>query len=247
MIDELSIIIPTLNEERFIPKLLRSIAEQGFKGRLQVIVVDGNSADNTTHVIKSFVRTIPDLLVVKSKRGVSHQRNIGVEKAKYKYILFLDADIILPKKFLSRLLRFVKPREYFLVYVLHIPLRFNILDYLIISPLVLIAFIQQFYEPVLSGSFMFTTKKNHIKIGGFKEGVELGEDLDYCQRSYKAGTKYNYLLYPWVLASPRRLRKEGRIRLLFMWVKGYFYIKKNGPIYDASKFKYTFGKFDGKE
>jgi len=247
VIDELSIIIPTLNEERFLPKLLRSIEEQKFKGKLQVIVVDGNSADRTIEFAKNFKKELSELLIVRSKRGVSHQRNVGAVRAKYKYILFLDADIILPKKFLPRLLRFVKPRERFLVYVMHIPVRFNILDYLFISPLVLIVFIQQFYSPVLSGSFMFTTKKNHDEIGGFKKGVELGEDLDYCERSFKAGTKYNYYLYPWVLASPRRLRKEGRIRLLFMWISGYFYVKKHGPIYDASKFKYTFGKFDSKE
>jgi glycosyltransferase involved in cell wall biosynthesis len=247
MIDELSIIIPTLNEEKFLPKLLQSISEQKYPLKLEVIVVDGNSADGTIQVAKRFQNVLPALSIVKSKRGVSHQRNVGAAQARYKYILFLDADIILPKKFLPRLLRFVKEREYFLIYVLQIPLKFNFLDYLVISPLVVIAFIQQFYEPVLSGSFMFTTKKNHEKIGGFKEGAELGEDIDYCQRSFKAGTKYNYLLYPWVLASPRRLRKEGRLRLLFMWVKGYFYIKKNGPIYDAKKFEYTFGKFDGKE
>lgn len=247
MIDELSIIIPTLNEERFLPKLLRSIVEQQFKGRLEVIVVDGNSADKTIDAARSYKDELDELLVVRSKRGVAHQRNVGALRAKYKYILFLDADIFLPKKFLPRLLRFVKPRERFLIFTMHIPEKFNILDYLFISPLVLIAFMHQFFSPVLSGSFMLTTKKNHDVIGGFKEGVELGEDLDYCERSYKAGTKYNFFLYPWVLASPRRLRKEGRLRLLFMWIKGYFYVRKHGPIYDASKFKYTFGKFDGKE
>ena len=99
MITELSIIIPTLNEEKYLPKLLQSIVKQKFQGKLQVIVVDGASNDNTVNVAKSFSKSFVDLQVIQTDMGISGQRNKGVAKAKYEYLLFIDADIILRKNF----------------------------------------------------------------------------------------------------------------------------------------------------
>ncbi len=50
----ISIIIPTLNEEKYLPKLLRSIKEQDFKEELEIIVADANSEDKTREIAKKF-------------------------------------------------------------------------------------------------------------------------------------------------------------------------------------------------
>src|ERR1700744_4037192 len=103
MINEISIIIPAYNEEKYLPKLLYSISQQDFEGKMEVIVVDGNSEDKTIDVAKSFRKKISNLSILAlRKRGISYQRNRGAEKAKYKYLLFLDSDMILPQHFLKR-------------------------------------------------------------------------------------------------------------------------------------------------
>ena len=70
MIDELSIIIPTLNEENHLPKLLKSITEQNFKGNLQVTVVDGKSEDKTVALAEKFRNIIPGLEILQTKRNI---------------------------------------------------------------------------------------------------------------------------------------------------------------------------------
>src|SRR5438067_2439998 len=118
MIDELSIITPALNEEKYLPKLLSSIVSQHLPKKLQVIVVDGQSTDNTIKEAEKFKDSIPDLLILKTKRGIGYQRNRGAEKAKYKYLLFLDADVILPPNFFKRLLPRITIHEQFIHTVL---------------------------------------------------------------------------------------------------------------------------------
>lgn len=245
VIHELTIVIPTYNEEQYLPKLLVSIAQQDFQGKLQVVVVDGLSEDNTISVAQSFQAHIADLLVISENRGTSYQRNRGADKAKYKYILFLDADIILPKKFLQRLTSKAHENSDFIDFTLHVPVKFNVFDYLFILVMTGYTSVVQFFDPALSGSFMFTTKKIHKKINGFKEGVLLGEDNDYCERAIAVGAKYHLRYFPYVLASPRRLRAEGRVNLIYLWAKSYMYIKKYGPISDPKKFRYEFGRFSG--
>src|ERR1700733_10407118 len=105
MIHELSIIIPCLNEQAYLPRLLESIAAQTYDGKLQVIVVDGHSDDKTVASAHKYAQRLDDLLVVEAERNVGHQRNVGAKHAKYEHLLFLDADVVLPPDLLARLLK----------------------------------------------------------------------------------------------------------------------------------------------
>ena len=71
-----SIIIPTLNEEKFLPKLLESLTTQTVKD-FEVIVVDGQSKDKTVAVAKRFAGTLQLTVVTSEKPSVSYQRNYG--------------------------------------------------------------------------------------------------------------------------------------------------------------------------
>jgi glycosyltransferase involved in cell wall biosynthesis len=242
VISEFSIIIPTLNEEHYLPQLLASIARQSYKGKLQVIVVDGMSKDKTVAVAKHFADKIVDLTVIEGQRGTSHQRNIGAAKAKYEYLLFLDADIVLPPHFLEQLARKAQAKGDFIDFALHLPIKPNFFDYCFIAVMFSIAFFLQFFNPANSGSFIFTTRHMHKRIHGFTESAVFGEDIDYMKRGIKAGAKYHLRFVPYVLASPRRLRKEGRLRLMYIYFKSGLYFQKYGPIKDPSLFPYVFGE-----
>lgn len=85
-----SIIIPTLNEAEVLPEtlaVLQTVREQG----VEIIVVDGGSADNTTQYTDGFV----DKLVF-SPTGRAFQLNKGAEVAQGHLLLFLHADTLLP-------------------------------------------------------------------------------------------------------------------------------------------------------
>lgn len=96
-----SIIIPMKNADRYIRNALDSIEKQNFNN-IEVIVIDDNS--NYTDVSKLFVDSWKNhhpnihlklLQTTKEQGGPGGARNIGLDNAKGKYILFLDADDVL--------------------------------------------------------------------------------------------------------------------------------------------------------
>ena len=101
----ISIIIPTKNEERFLPGLLKSIKKQTLKN-IEIIIADANSTDKTKIIAKRKKCKIinggfPD-----------EGRNNGAKISSSKTLLFLDSDIILPSEnFLERLLSEFKKKK----------------------------------------------------------------------------------------------------------------------------------------
>ena len=92
---DLAIVIPTLNEEKYIGGLLESIARQTIQPA-EVVVVDAFSTDKTEEVVSSWKKKIPQLRFYQiPKDTISKQRNYGVKKSKSAKILFLDADTAL--------------------------------------------------------------------------------------------------------------------------------------------------------
>ena len=96
-----SIIIPMKNADRYIKNSLDSIANQQF-GNIQVIVIDDNSDDTdvSKYLVHSWKNHHPNINLqlfetVKGQEGPGGARNIGLDNANGKYILFLDADDIL--------------------------------------------------------------------------------------------------------------------------------------------------------
>lgn len=90
----ISIIIPVYNGEKYLKKCLNSIVNQTIFSKLQVIVVDDGSTDNTLSIIKKYKELYGDNIVVVSipNGGVSNARNVGIENSTGKYITFVDAD-----------------------------------------------------------------------------------------------------------------------------------------------------------
>lgn len=96
-----SIIIPALNEGRYLPLLLTDLSQQTYHN-FEVIVVDGHSKDNTVSQAQKFTSTLPSLQIISSpKRHVSYQRNLGAKQARGDWFLFMDADNRLPPYFLQ--------------------------------------------------------------------------------------------------------------------------------------------------
>lgn len=90
-----SVIIPTYNSEGYVTKAIDSVIAQTFKD-FEVILIDDGSIDNTVDVIEKRIKGLVNFKIISLKQnaGVANARNIGISKAKGKYICFLDDDDI---------------------------------------------------------------------------------------------------------------------------------------------------------
>ena len=97
-----SIIIPTLNEENNIKRLLNNLKQ--LKGDFEVIFSDGGSLDKTVEIIKNF----RDYKIIKSERGRAKQLNNGAKESNNDILLFLHADSIIEEDVLIKIENFIK-------------------------------------------------------------------------------------------------------------------------------------------
>ena len=94
---DISIVIPVYNNEKYIDKCLSSIFKQTFDiNRIQVILINDGSVDNSLKVIKKY-ESDNIIVIDKKNSGVSDTRNIGMKHALGKYIMFLDSDDYISK------------------------------------------------------------------------------------------------------------------------------------------------------
>ncbi|MBL7818910.1 MAG: glycosyltransferase [Saprospiraceae bacterium] len=177
----ISIIICTLNEEQYLPKLLESLNRQKGISDYEVLVVDAGSSDDTEGVVKSAQKTVAYSLrfIPFNQRGVARQRNEGAKLAKYDQLLFLDADVVLNDVFLAVALRQIEAKKLPIagtkLYAAEPSKVFRAI-YSFYSNIYLP--ITRWFNPVIHGCSIFVTKQMHDQIGGFKEGI-LFEDFRY--------------------------------------------------------------------
>ena len=95
----IAIVVACKNEAENLPALLESIEKQHSMPK-EIIFVDDNSTDNTYSILQSFAVKMPNVQVLKSSgQGKKAALLEGVTQSSCKYILFTDADCILPEEF----------------------------------------------------------------------------------------------------------------------------------------------------
>jgi len=197
----LSIVIPTLNEEKYLPLLLESIKKQDFKD-YEVIVADAGSKDRTVQIAKKYgCRIAAGGLPAKG-------RNQGAMIAKGSIFLFLDAEAILPEHFLKRILLEFKERKLEIASCGLEPITKNkayriLNDILYNWPVRLLADVFPY-----TYNFILVKKEIHKKIQGFDEGITLGEDHAYSREAAKIA-KFGFLKLSKLTLLPRRFEHEG--------------------------------------
>lgn len=97
---EVSIITPTLNSERTLKLCLSSIVNQSYLGKVEIIIADGGSTDNTLKIAKEFGAKIYQNCLKTGEAG----KAVGAKYATGEILAFIDSDNILPnKKWLEQL------------------------------------------------------------------------------------------------------------------------------------------------
>jgi len=233
-----SVIIPTLNEEKFLPLLLSSLASQTERN-FEVIVVDGSSQDKTVAIANTFKRKVPGLKIVVSKiASLPLQRNLGAQKSNGEWLAFIDADSILMPNFFERVSEFIKRTNPALLTTWCSPDSDNTND-------AIIALINNLLEegsvlvkrPFSPGALTVVLRGAYDSVGGYDEEHAFNEDVDFGLRLYKMGITISIIketLYVWSL---RRLRKQGTSKVILQYIKAalpvFFFSKpfKNMPGY----------------
>lgn len=92
---KISIIVPVYQTGKQIEKCLDSIIKQTEKQKIEIIVINDGSNDNSDEVIKNYIKKHPEETIqyyAKENEGIAKTRNLGIEKASGDYILFVDSD-----------------------------------------------------------------------------------------------------------------------------------------------------------
>lgn len=228
-----SIIIPTFNEEKYLPKLLNSLKKQTATPK-EIIVADAYSLDNTRGVAKSFGAKVVN--------GGLHSvgRNNGARIASQPILLFLDADVVLPQAFLEQTIAEMIARKFDITSCYITPRSSLKIDRLLHQ------FANQYVKlthkihPNIYGFCIFVKKNIHKAIGGFDETIILAEDQDYVKRARKKG-KFGYLKSYKIPVSVRRLIKEGRMKMVLKAIAIELHLIFIGKI-KKDIFNYKFGE-----
>jgi glycosyltransferase involved in cell wall biosynthesis len=98
---KVSVIVPVKNGAAHIRGLLDSLMQLDYdKDKMEIIVVDGNSTDNTREIVSQY----PVKLLLEERPGLNAARNTGIKNSNGEIIAFTDADCIVPKNWISRII-----------------------------------------------------------------------------------------------------------------------------------------------
>jgi glycosyltransferase involved in cell wall biosynthesis len=228
----LSIVIPTYNEEKLLPCLLKSLKEQTFKD-FEIIVADNHSVDDTRLIASKFGAKVVD-------GGMpAVGRNNGARFARGEWLLFLDADVILPPNFLEKAIKEIEKKKFCVATCLMKPLSDKKIDKVLHKTANLYLEATQKFFPRALGFCIFAKKETHQKLNGFNEKLKLAEDHDYVTRASKIG-RFGIVKSVLIPVSVRRFDRDGRLNLSVKYMAVEAHLFFLGPIY-SDVFKYKFG------
>lgn len=112
-----SIITPAYNSEKFIAETITSVLNQTYQN-WEMIIVDDCSTDKTAEIVHFFQEKDSRIIYLKNEinRGSAYSRNVALQKAKGRWIAFLDSDDVwLPHK-LEKQIEFMEKNNYHFSY-----------------------------------------------------------------------------------------------------------------------------------
>lgn len=225
-----SVIIPTLNEEKYLPHLLGDLSKQSNK-EFETIIIDGKSEDLTQKKALSFSKELSMKLIESRKRNVSVQKNLGGKAAQGEYLIFLDADCRISRGFIHNLKKTILSKKglVFLPYVLpedkspEVQMFYQLANYFIDVS-------QSIGKPFGSVGGMILEKNFFLRMGGFDSKLFAAEDHSIIRKAYQWGVKAKFLPSIKIIFSFRRIKKEGKIKSLYKFIIGHLYLLFKGDI-----------------
>lgn len=211
----LSIVIPTLNEEKYLPTLLTDLSRQTDTD-FEVIHVDGNSDDRTIEKAKLFAHRLPKLTIISTKtRNVCFQRNLGAASATADRVLFMDADNRIPVYFLSGLKYRLDQTNPDIFSVRAAAEGDSTYAYAITTIINLyLDLYKNTSNPLTLEATIGFKKDLFMKLKGFNPKVAVAEGNEIVKKAVKKGYRFEIYKDPTYVFSLRRLHKDGTLRTI---------------------------------
>ena len=204
---KIGIIIPTYNEEEYLPKLLESIKMQGFTD-YEIIVADADSNDNTREIAKEYGCIVVD----GGLPGIG--RNNGAKVAQGELLLFLDSDLELTEDYLKNVIEEFEEEDLGIAITQMTPLSEKKRDKYLHELANWFMIAVENIKPHGAGCYGIISKKElHDECNGFDEDLTFGEDTDYIERLAEI-SQFKVLRHAKIGVSTRRLEEEGLYTLL---------------------------------
>ena len=208
-----SIIIPVRDQPGDIIECLQSLANLNYpRDKLEVIVVDDGSQSDISQVVSADVKVIR----LAESQGASACRNLGAEKAHGDVLAFLDADCIARENWLNEIIPFFQTatvgaigayvdgyyKDSYLDRYEEVSSPLNLGKRLLLEGNTE----SNFYVPTAN---MLVTREAFMATGGFKGGMHVGEDVDFCWRMRDLG--YTLLYIPFGRVAHKHRSQLGKM------------------------------------
>lgn len=233
----LSIVIPTKNEETFLPRLFASIREQqGID--YEMIVADAHSTDRTREIVLGAGGRVVD----GGMPGVG--RNCGARVAQGEFIAFFDADVLLPTPtYLADVVREMRARELDVATGSIQPESTRVIDRVFCHAYNTYAHLTMPFHPHAAGFCLFARRAAHEQIHGFDETVVFAEDMDYIARAKRSGCSVGFLHVTPICMSVRRFDRDGRWKTAAQYLFTEAHMLVKGPV-KKELFEYKMGSYN---
>jgi glycosyltransferase involved in cell wall biosynthesis len=231
MKDSISVIIPTYNEEKYIEHTLKALENQDFKKKFEIIVADSNSKDRTVRIARRYT----DKVVVIDKMTPGAGRNAGAKIAKGNILVFLDADTVPMYNFMNIVEKTFLGKNVIAAACPILPSSYSNAELIgtwLLNEMLLKNSIK-LHLPTFATICFACRKKAFEHVGMFNEDLRLVEDLEFSSRLRKIKGRYKFMSETFVVASTRRHKKWGALKVIKAWPFGYIKYKifKKVPSY----------------
>ena len=225
---KISIIIPTLNEEKLIAQTLKQFdCDIKKKFALEIIVSDGGSTDTTLEIARSYA----DKIITHnetSKQNIARGRNRGATVSNGNVLVFLNADTLLSdvESFFSNIMIEInKDHIAAIAYPVKVfkneEIKSDKVFHFFYNNYV--RFLNKFFMGMGRGECHVINRNSFLVTGGYNENLTAGEDFELYKRMKRLG-KILFLKKCIIYESPRRYRKFGYRKVFWDWTRNSFAI-----------------------
>jgi glycosyltransferase involved in cell wall biosynthesis len=232
---KVSVAIPALNEEHYLPALLQSLcAQRGVE--LDVVVVEGRSDDRTVEAAEGVIAAndnpnVDIRVYTVDRRNVSYQRNYAAERSRFDLLMFFDADIRLPHPYWARnVVRKHLHRGAAVSTCRFRPIEPQVLAHVYFAVLFGFHQVMRWITPYSLGAMLLTSREMFNRIGGFDADLPLNEDAHFVKCIGRYGRFDVMSEACWI--SARRLLRGGFFNSAVLYLRIFLHRTRHGDMVD---------------